>query len=208
MGIEIVGFSWASHVARRHSDRRCELDEHYVVGPECKLLDGYKPGCYEPGVRFDFYVSYAAFDTWQQALSLVVLGVPASEVVENESRFAGQPFVELIAFPYGNDVGIGPITSAKLYRDCVKNSTKVKAGFQQLANQAAKRSRKERTRPARKKSRTATIAEALAEALGGTALGGDADPNASCWEWKWKLYRDFRKAFKLAKDDGLVILSI
>lgn len=123
MGIEIVGFSSASRVAKRHSDRRCDREEHYVVGPECKLLNGYKPGCYEWGARFDFYASYAAFDTWQDALSLVVLGVPASEVVDEESRFAGQPFVELVAFPYGNDVGVGPVTSAKLYRDFVKPSS-------------------------------------------------------------------------------------
>lgn len=208
MGIDVIGFGSASRVARKHSDRRCEVDEHYVVGPECKLLDGYKPGCYECGAGFSFSVSYAGFDTWQDALSLVVLGVPAIQVAEEESRFVGQPFVELIAFPYGNDVGVGPVTSAKLYRDFVKNAAKVKEGFQRLTAQAAKRSSKERRPPPRRRSRNAANAERLAELLGGTAIGGDADVNALRWEWKWKLYRDFRKAFHYAKDGGLVIVSI
>lgn len=208
MGIEVVGFSSARHIARRHSDRRCDLDEHYIVGPECKLLDGYKPGCYEHSVDFTFSISYAEFDTWQDALSRIVLGIAASDVVEDENRFLGQPFVELIALPCANDLGIGPRTSAKLYRDFVRNSASVKSGFQHLAAEAALHARKGRKPAPRKRSRTARTAESIAKALGGTAVGGDGDVLVSRWEWTWKLYRDFREAFWFARDDGMVILSI
>jgi hypothetical protein len=208
MGIEIIGFSWAERVVGRHSDRMCDEDKHYYVGIEEKLLDGLKPGCYTAGISSSFWVSYSGFSTWQQSLASVVFSLPASEIVEDEERFKGQPFVELIAFPYSNDVGIGPVTSAKLYRDFQRHAKEVKSGFERLAAEAGSRKKKGAKRPMKKKSRTATLAESLARTLGGTAIGGDNDPGAIDWKWKWKLYSDFRRAFNVARDDGLVIVSI
>lgn len=211
MGIDIEALSQVRRVGSKHSEETCDNDEHIIVGPNRKLLDGLKSGCYLcDGKRFDFYVNYGGFETWQNAVSLIVLGVPISDVLTNPRRFKGQPFVELIDFPDGNDVGIGPKTSGKLHEDFAKHSARVKKGFQQIAAEAAaqRASGKKRKAAAKPKSYTAKIAASVAKALGGLVVGGDDDPASSAWEWKWELYRDFRKAFKLASDDGIVILSI
>lgn len=208
MGIDITGFSKARRIVGRHSDETCDEEAHYPVRDR-KLFDGGKPGCYvADGRRYYFYISYAGFDTWQNALSLIFHGVPANEVQEHPKQFKGQPFVDMIAFPVSNDVGIGPKTAAKLYSDFAKHATKAKKGFQQIAAEAASRKTKRKKRPAKSRSYTANLAYSLTKALGGMTVGGDDDPESVAWEWKWQIYRDFRRALKLACDDGLVLVSI
>ena len=209
MGIDITGFSKARRIVGRHSDEACDEEAHYCVGHHRSLFDGGKPGCYvADGRRYYFYASYAGFDTWQNALSFIFHGVPASEVQAHPKRFKGQPFVDMIAFPVSNDVGIGPKTAAKLYSDFAKHATKAKKGFQRLTTEAASQKAKRKKRPAKSRSYTAHVAYSLMNSLGGVAIGGDDDPEAVAWEWKWRLYRDFRRALKLASDDGLVLVSI
>jgi hypothetical protein len=52
------------------------------------------------------------------------------------------------------------------------------------------------------------VARRLSKALGGILVGADGDPESLKWEWKWQVYRDFRRALKLASDDGLLIVSM
>lgn len=209
MGIDITGFSKARRIVGRHSDESCDEEAHYCVGSYRKLLDGRKPGCHVcDGRHYYFYISYAGFDTWQNALSLIFHSVPANEVQENPKRFKGQPFVDMIAFPVSNDVGIGPKSAARLYNDFAKHATKAKSGFQRLAAEAANWKGKRKKRPAKSRSYTANVAYSLMNALGGVAIGGDDDPESVAWEWKWQIYRDFRRALKLACDDGLMLVSI
>jgi hypothetical protein len=208
MGIDITGFSKARRIVGRHPDETCDEEEHYPVSDR-KLFDGGKPGCYvEDGRRYYFGISYAGFDTWQNALSLIFHNVPASEVQDHQKRLKGQPFVDMIAFPVSNDVGIGPKTAATLFNDFSKHATKAKNGFQRLSAEAAAQRSKRKKRPAKSRSYTANQAYSLTKALGGMTVGGDDDPESVAWKWKWQLYRDFRRALKLACDDGLVLVSI
>lgn len=86
--------------------------------------------------------------------------------------------------------------------------TKVRNHLKRRAAEAASQPAKARKRRAKAKSEAGQLVAALGKALGHMVVGGDDDPNSIEWEWKWELYRDFRKAFTLARDDGLVIVSI
>ena len=195
MGIDISGFSKAKRVTGRHSDECCEEEAHYLIGTERKLLDGLRPNsCYiSQGRSYYFGISYGSFETWQNAISLVALSVPVSEVLVHPRRYKGQPFVELIAFPECNDVGIGPHTSAKLHRDFMQYAVRAKKGFQKLAAEAASQKPRTKTRPATPRSETVKIAQKIANDLGAMVVGGEDDPDAANWQWKWEVYRDFRR---------------
>jgi hypothetical protein len=52
------------------------------------------------------------------------------------------------------------------------------------------------------------LAQSLAKAFGGMVIGGEDDSWSLGWERKWEVYRDFRRAFRLASNDGLVLVSI
>ncbi len=209
MGIDISGLSKACRVAKRHSDEICDKEDHYPVSNYRKLLDGLKSGCYVcDGKSFYLGITYIGFDNWRDALSLIVYGVPAQEVFDNPKRFKGRPFVELVTLPFTNNIGIGPTTSAKLYEDFTKHSARVKRGFQLLAAEAvSQRGKRKKHRPTLESDGSKAV-KLIANAIGGVATMGDHDPNSINWEWKWKIYRDFRRAFKLACDDGIVLLSI
>ncbi len=209
MGIDITGMSKARRVAGRHSDDVCEDEEHIPAGSCRKYLDGLKSGCYvSKGTSHFLYFSYGGFDAWQNALSQIIYDLPSSEVAGHPRRFKGKPFVELIAFPFHNDVGFGPVTSAKLHADFQEHSATVKKGFQRLATDAVANKGIRKKRPARSKNYTAGLADSLAKALGGMVVGGDDHPQASDWEWQWEAYQDFRRAFRLASNDGILIMSI
>ncbi len=211
MGIDISGFGRAKRISGRHSFARCEEEGHYAVGANRRFLDGLKPGCYVRGTKSVYiYLSYASFDTWINSLSAVVFRESARTVSAHPEQFEGRAFFELISLPESNDIGIGPATSAKLYADFSRHAAKVKEGLQRLAREAAKLRSKGRTKTRKKKSTRTTSAalQEIATALGGFLVGGEDDPNSIRWEWKWETYRDFRRAFKAASDDGLVLVSI
>lgn len=209
MGIDITGMSKAVWVRGRHSDQLCEDEEHIPAGPCRKYLDGLKPGCYRCDGKSQYvHFTYGGFGPWQDALSTILYGIPSEEVVANAKSFKGQPFVEILAVPESNDVGFGPVTSAKLYADFAKNARKVKAGFQHLALEAAQRRRAGKKHPPRSKSHSSSLVNMIAKSLGGIAVLGDDDPEATKWQWKWENYRDLRTAFRLAAADGILILSI
>lgn len=209
MGIDITGMSKAVWVRGRHSDERCDEEERIPAGLCRKYLDGLKPGCYRCNDKSQYLrFSYGSFGPWQDALCAVMYGVPVGEVATNARRFKGQPFVEILTVPEYNDVGFGPLTSAKLYADFAKNALRVKAGFQRLAQEAVQRRRQGKKKPARSKSQTSSLVNRIARMIGGTAVLGDDDPETGNWQWKWENYRDFRRAFRLAADDGILILSM
>jgi len=206
VGYDIEAISRAERVAGRHSDDVCEEEGHCLIGSCRKRLDGHKPGCYvKRGKSFDFWASYGGYDTWINDLCAIILGVSADEVSSQPRRFKQQPFFELITLPFANDVGIGPTTSAKLNLDFAKHAAKAKRGFQQIASECQQQSTAGKRKL--KKSHPLAAVHAIAKAVGGTVSGGADDSGALEWEWKWQLYRDFRRAFKMASDNGFVIVS-
>jgi hypothetical protein len=206
MGYDISGISQAKRVNGRHPDEACDLDNHYMVGRSGRFLEGRKPGCYvAQGRTYGFYLSYGGFSTWFDDLCQVLWSVSAADVAENRTRFRREPFYELITLPESNDVGVGPRTSAKLREDFVASAAKVKRGFQRIWIESQARPRRRR-RGAEHTS--LKVARTLARSLGGFLVGGDSDPESLKWEWKWQVYRDFRRALKLASDDGLLIVSM
>jgi hypothetical protein len=209
MGIDISGLQKPKRIVGRHSFERCDEEDHYPVGPHRSLLDGWKPGCYvSEGQRFYLYVTNINFDVWQNALSQVFYDVPAREVQDHKQRYKGQPLVDVIAFPYTNNVGVGPKSSARLYQEFSQNARKAKRGFQRLAAEAAKRRKKGKKPKATVRSHAAQATLSLTHALGGIAVGGDDDPQTAGWEWKWETYRHFRRALKVASGTGIVLVSI
>lgn len=107
--------------------------------------------------------------------------LPAEEVWDHPRRYRGRPFVELIDFPDAAGPAIGSATSAKLHGDFAKFAAKAKRHFDSLSTLAGEQK-------ASAKSKRSTNVE---------------QPD-DC-SWMWQVYRDFRKAFKVAGDKGLVV---
>jgi hypothetical protein len=209
MGLDIVGFSRAKKVVGRHPVEVCDDDEHYDVGSLRKRLDGEKTGCYlKTGRSFYFGLPYAVFGSWRDELCRVVLGVPADEVWERPARFRRQPFFELIDFPDCSGTAIGPKTSTKLFQDFAEWASKAKRGFQELEAQRRKLAAAKKTKKKRKatkiseNNRGMANAQELAAALGAVLVGGE---DSLDWQDNWEIYRQFRRAFKLASDHGFVL---
>jgi hypothetical protein len=208
MGIDISGLGKVRRIRNGHSDELCDTDFHYYVGDEASLLDGLRPGCYvNEGRVFYFYVTYVTFSEWQDALSQVLFGLPAIDVAENRDLFEGEPLLDLVDFPFSNDVGVGPSSSARLYDEMARYSRKVKLGFQRLASEAA-RQRRRAKRARRGHEELAQTSKKIAKQLGATLAAASGDAKFASWEWKWQLYRNFRRAFKVASGEGLVLVSI
>lgn len=209
MGIDITGMSKAVWVRGRHSDELCDDEAHIPAGPCRKYLDGLKPGCYRCDGRSQYvHFTYGGLEPWQDALSMVIYGHSSGEVWANAKSLKGQPFIEILAVPDSNDVGFGPMISAKLYADFAKNARKVKAGFQDLALESVRRRRAGKKQPRRSKSHASNLVNRIAKAVGGMVVLGDDDPENSKWQWKWENYRDLRRAFRLAADEGILIWSM
>ena len=110
------------------------------------------------------------------------------------------PFVELIDFPDGVGPTIGPTTSAKLYDDFLAFSAKAKKHFLAPSAEAPpKQTKRSRAKPNCNRA-GASAAEGLAKSLGENITNRETDDRS----WMWKVYRDFRRAFKLARDGGFV----
>ncbi len=219
MGIGITGMSKATRLPCSN-DEKCpclqeddegELlcgDEVLCVDVPGRRKDPVKEGCYVAGrggrtSSLDF--NYSAYAGWIRRLSLMALGVEPEDVWDHPRRYRGQPFVELIAFPDSGGGAIGPITSAKLYDDFVKFAPKAKRYFATATPnvfgpaQVNQRSGKDQAHH----NRTGlSAAIELAEGLAGTVSDWDEGENL---DWMWESYQQFRRAFRLAKDAGIVV---
>jgi len=222
MGVDIIAISKAKLVTCRGGEE-CD-DSHYGVGSPPSRRDGLKPGCYvvgKGGRSMGFRAgSYAGYSDWKRQLSLLALEVEPEVVWEHPRRFRGKPFVGLIDFPDVVGPIIGPKTSAKLYADFVALASRARRHY--LTRPAGRASSSAHTElppidivtsgsarrpgsPARAKRHInqagLSAAEEVAGALGGTMMGaGEGEDMA----WMWEVYRDFRRAFKLASDGGFV----
>lgn len=212
MGIGITGMSKAKRVACSGEYVEGEydvcLEKHFTIDPLSRRRGEVKPGCYKVdrgGRTFDLEFGYAAYDGWIRRLSLLALGVEPEEVWQHRRRFRGEPFVELISFPDAGGGAIGPVASANLYCDFVAFAHRAKRYYAMCTPDefkpplASKPSAKEK--PHRNRMGLSDVI-GVTEALGGGEFvwseGEDLD-------WMWQSYRDFRQAFRLAKNDGLVV---
>ncbi len=216
MGIGITGLSKAKLVpctgAYDDDDGYDECAEkHTTVDPpgRGKGKDAVKEGCYVPGpggreCSLDF--SYIAYDGWIRRLSLMALGVEPREVWAHPRRYRGNPLVELITFPDAGGGVIGPITAARLYEDFVAFAPRARRYFATSKPNVFPAARPA-TRSAGDGSHGKRIGLAnlsrLTRALFGSDLAWDEGEDL---HWMWDSYRQFRRALRLAKNDGFVAL--
>jgi hypothetical protein len=214
MGVDITGISKAKRVLCSGDYVEGEYDvclaEHYTVDVARRGRDGVKPGCYVmgPGGRgSSLRFSYAGYNRWIRRLSLMALGVEPEEVWHHPRRYRGKPFVELIQLPDTDGGAIGPVTSAKLYDVFVAFASKARKYYATSTPNVfsppdgGKPSAKDK--PHRNRLGLSATVE-LAQSLGGTVSDRDEGENL---DWMWESYREFRRAFRLAKDAGLVLFS-
>lgn len=219
MGIGITGISKAKLVPCSGEPPEDEdaydvcFEEHTTVQvhPRGRGPDRVKMGCYVPGPggqesSLDF--NYAAYDGWMRRLSLMALGFEPAEVWDHPQRYRGKPFVELITFPDTDGGAIGPITSAKLYDDFVAFARKAKTYYAEATPNVFSLDkvipRSTEGRPHRNRIGLANVVE-LVQGLDddGTVPEWDDGENL---DWMWESYQKFRRAFRLAKDAGFVVL--
>jgi hypothetical protein len=135
-------------------------DDQDEVSEFLDQADGLTPGRYAAGKGgrfFSFEIWYKDYGDFMRELCRLALGVEWEEVCEDPDRFQGQPFVELLLFPYSSDgQGLGPATASKLHADFASHAARARRFFL----------KKE--------------------------------------EWMWAVYRNLRRAFKLASDSGFV----
>jgi hypothetical protein len=209
MGVGITGISKAKRVPcqnNEESDPEC-VEEHLTIGTPCRRKDGVKMGCYVPGrggrtSSLDF--NYSAYDGWIRRLSLMALGVEPEEVWNHPGRFRGRPFVELINFPDAGGGAIGPFTSAKLYADFVAFAPKAKRYYATSTPNVFSLPRVNPQSATDKMQRNRmglSSVVALAQALGGTVSDWD---EGETLDWMWESYKEFQRAFRLAKNAGFV----
>jgi hypothetical protein len=221
MGVDIIAISKAKLVACR-GDEECD-DSHYVVGSSPSRRDGLKPGCYivgKGGGSMGFRAgSYAGYSGWKRQLSLLALGLTPEEVWEQPRRFRGKPFVELIDLPDVVGPIIGSKTSAKLYTDFAAFASRARRHYVTRAADTTSSARANslptdivaggpaRRHPSARRVKRhinqagLSAAEELVGALGGTLVGAGEGEDMG---WMWEVYRNFRRAFKLASDSGFV----
>ncbi len=210
MGIGITGISKAKLLpctGGEENDPEC-IEEHLTVDTPGRRADAVTMGCYVPGrggrtSSLDF--NYAAYDGWIRRLSLMALGVEPEQVWNHPRRYRGKPFVELINFPDTDGGAIGPVTSAKLYGDFVTFAPRAKryyaASNPNVFNPPQVNSRSAKDKTHRNRMGLSSVV-ALAQSLGGTVSGWDEGEDL---DWMWQSYREFRRAFRLAKNAGFVV---
>jgi len=212
MGIGITGISKAKLVPCSGDYVEGEydvcLEEHYTVDAPSRGRDRVRPGCYvagRGGRTFSFDFSYSGYDAWIRQLSLLALGVEPEEVWEHPRRFRGKPFVDLIKFPDAGGGAIGPITSAKLYGDFATFASRARKYYAKSRSLASSSpggdQRSTMDKPHSNRAGLAAVLD-LAQSLGGSVTGWDEGESL---DWMWESYRDFRRAFRLAKNDGFVL---
>jgi hypothetical protein len=208
MGLDIIAISKARLVKCRNNDEVC-LETHFSVGAYRKRRDDVKAGCYVVGKKgrsYGFYAgSYFGFGEWKRQLSLLALGVEPEEVWAYPRRFQTKPFVELIDFTDSVGPIIGPKTSAKLYADFVAFASTAKKHYHNPPVQAAARGSQRGAKPKGHFNQTGLAnAEMVSKAVGGSLVEQYADADI---KWMWAVYRDFRRAFKLASHGGFALFT-
>lgn len=92
-----------------------------------KQADGIRTGFYTGEYVSDFRAgSYSGYNYFRNKLCKLALDVDAEQVWNNLNDFADQPFVDLINFS-DCEGAIGPVTSARLFKDFEKYLDKAKA---------------------------------------------------------------------------------
>ena len=203
MGLDVIAVSKAKYLACSGGDE-CD-DTHWPVGRSPKRRDGLKPGCYvagRGGRDTGFYINYSDYNDWRRNLSILALGVPPEEVWDHPRRFRGKPFVELVDFPDCGVFTIGPKTAAKLHADFVAFARKARRHF--LTEKVSAAPKSEKRRREGHYSAGLEAARAVVKAIGGFIPGEFTPQETGCAQWMWEAYCDFRKAFKLASNDGFV----
>ena len=113
--------------------------------------------------------------------------------------------MESIAFPDTDGGATGPITSAKLHVDFVNFASKAKkydAKPDSLpAGPAGVDQRTPSEGPERNRAGLSAVLGPV-QSLGGTVSGLDEEENL---DWMWESYQQFRRAFRLAKNAGIVV---
>lgn len=213
MGLDIIAVSKAIRVPCRWKNATEEevlaCDEfHTTVGAVYRRKDGMPRGCYvldKAGREFGFRAgSSSSFGLWRNNLSWFALGVTAEEVWEHPRRYRGKPFVELIDFPDSVGHAIASATAAKLHADFAAFARRAKSHYFSPNRQEEMPLARVGTQPAKIPHRNAASqsnSETLAREVGGCLI------SSSDKDWMWENYRDFRRAFKIASDDGFVLFS-
>jgi hypothetical protein len=210
MGVGITGMSKAK-LLPCPGDGSCDpecIEEHLTVGTPSNGKDAVKMGCYVPGRggrTFDLDFGYGGYSTRMRRLSLLALGVEPEEVWQHPRRYRGKPFVEVITFPDTDGGAIGPITSAKLYGDFVTFASKARRYYATpSALPADPLDGNPQSRIDKSHRNRAGLAANMerAESFGGTVPGLDEGENL---DWMWESYQQFRRAFRLAKNAGIVV---
>ncbi|MBV6343136.1 hypothetical protein [Candidatus Magnetobacterium casense] len=120
MGLDITYYRDCKRVGENKECEDWERGHHHVYSPYSGMeirLDGAVPGCYVGTECGSFRAgSYSGYNEWRSELCHRALSSSPNEVWENEGKYAGKPFVELIAFS-DCEGAIGPKTSAKLSKD-------------------------------------------------------------------------------------------
>jgi hypothetical protein len=120
-------------------------------------------------------------------------------------RYRGKPFVELISMPDTFDgTAIGPLTSGKLHGDFAAFASRARQHYSQPAiRRPAGKSAEKRPGNDNRSIKRYGLASArgLAQSLEADVCGCDEGGD---FKWMWQVYRDFRKAFQLAKNGGFV----
>ena len=208
MGIGITGMSRAKLLPCL-GDESCDpecIEEHLTVGTPGRGRDAVKMGCYvagRGGRTFDLDFNYAGYNDWIRRLSLMAVGVEPEEVWNHPRRFRGKPFVELIGVPDTGKRAIGPVTSAKLYGDFVTFAPRAKSYYATsdlLSDPPVERG--SAGDKAHRNQAGLAVVLGLADSLDGTVPRLDEGKNL---DWMWESYQQFRRAFRLAKNAGIVV---
>ena len=206
MGLDIYAMSKAVKVPCRWTNATDEEVEqcenlHTTVGAVYRRRDTIKTGCYvraKGGRQFDFEAGTGAgYSAWLDDLSPFALGDAAEEVWDYPRRYQTKPFFELINHPDSSGFAIGPVISAKLFKDFAAFSARAKKHYFEpaVSSKPAATARKKPHRNNAGAAGAAMVAAAL-----GAKLAASPDNR-----WMWETYQGFERAFKLASDDGFVL---
>ncbi len=135
MGLDIRAISKLRYIGLRCTDLTdCEFQGQVVAtcfeGNEMwpRNFQGLQEGCYQQlsgSLSYNFHAgSYSGYNEWRSWLCETFLEIPPSYLWEHPEIFVGKPFYELINYA-DNEGDIGPIVSAKLFKDFIVHADKI-----------------------------------------------------------------------------------